>query len=60
MHHAEGAGEAAQRDGRSAAIGEMREIAEVPGGAEQAALARIVAVHRLADVVGVVGDRRAP
>jgi hypothetical protein len=31
----------------------MREIGEVPGGAQEAALARVVAIHSLAYVLGV-------
>ena len=50
---------AAQGNLPRAAGGEMREVAEAPSRADEAALARIVAVHRLPDVVGI-GHRRLP
>ena len=44
--------QAAEGHCRRPAAREMRVVAERPGGPEQAALARIVAVHGLTDVAG--------
>src|SRR5690242_395296 len=57
VERAEGAGEAAKGDGRGAIAGERGEIGEGPDGADEAALARVIAVHRLAHIVRI-GLRR--
>ena len=58
MNEPERASSSAHRDRRHPAIGASGDVAERPGGVEQAALARIAICEADAPVGGIVGDAR--